>query len=76
MVASGLGTSVLAGWAVSGAIKSGRIVAAEVGREGIQVPWFAATRSGDAEEDIRNHRLARQLADWCRDRGGLVGGQS
>jgi LysR family transcriptional regulator for metE and metH len=31
MVAAGLGTSVLAGWAVSAAIDSGRIVAAKVG---------------------------------------------
>ena len=51
MVAAGLGTSVLAGWAVGNAIETGRIVAARVGPEGISVPWYAATRRGDSEED-------------------------
>lgn len=74
MVAAGLGTSVLSGWAVAEAINTGRIVAASVGRQGIEIPWYAATRSGEAEEDRRNHRLARLLSDWCRARGGLIGG--
>ena len=74
MVAAGLGTSVLAGWAVAESINSGRIVAASVGREGIEIPWYAATRSGMAEEETFNNRLARRLSEWCRTRGGLIGG--
>ena len=74
MVAAGLGTSVLAGWAVAESINSGRIVAASVGREGIEIPWYAATRSGASDEEAYNHRLAHCLSQWCRDRGGLIGG--
>ncbi|MEM7224336.1 MAG: LysR family transcriptional regulator [Pseudomonadota bacterium] len=69
MVAAGLGTSVLAGWAVQGAIDSGRIVGARVGRTGITVPWFAMTRAG--EEDEVNRRVANVLATWCRASGGF-----
>jgi len=76
MVAAGLGTSVLAGWAVAGAIGSGRIVGARVGHEGIRVPWQAAVRKGAAEEDQRNLQIAGHLADWCRQRGGLIGEQT
>ena len=73
MVAAGLGTSVLAGWAVDAAIASGRIVAARVGGEGISIPWQAATRAGDADEDQRNLQVAAHLSAWCRQRGGLNG---
>lgn len=73
MVAAGLGTSVLAGWAVAAAIDSGRVVAARTGRGGIQIPWYAATRSGDGAEDKLNLRVASQLAAWCREHGGLNG---
>ncbi len=72
MVAAGLGTSVLAGWAVSGAIASGRIVAAKVGRQGIHIPWYAATRSGSGSEDRQNLRVAELLAHWCRMNNGLA----
>jgi LysR family transcriptional regulator for metE and metH len=74
MVAAGLGTSVLAGWAVSAAIDSGRIVAARVGEQGINLCWYAATRSGNSNEDERNQRVAELLARWCQQRGGLSGG--
>ena len=73
MVAAGLGSSVLAGWAVKNAIDDGRIVAARVGENGIVVPWFAATRAGDSSEDQHNQRIAARLADWCQARGGLTG---
>ena len=73
MVAAGLGSSVLAGWAVKNAIDDGRIVAARVGENGIIVPWFAATRAGDSSEDQHNQRIAARLADWCKVRGGLTG---
>jgi LysR family transcriptional regulator for metE and metH len=74
MVAAGLGTSVLAGWAVSAAIDSGRIVAARVGEQGIDLVWYAATRSGNSNEDERNQRVAELLARWCQLNGGLSGG--
>jgi len=75
MVAAGLGTSVLAGWAVKAAIDSGRIVAARVGREGIRIPWHAATRAGESDEDKRNLQVAEYLARWCLRNGGLNGEQ-
>jgi LysR family transcriptional regulator for metE and metH len=73
MVAAGLGTSVLAGWAVQNAVNDGRIVAARVGEAGIVIPWFAATRIGDSSEDKLNHRVAGLLARWSQTNGGLIG---
>ncbi len=73
MVAAGLGTSVLAGWAVAGAVASGRILSAGVGEAGIRIPWYAATRSGGSDEDERNRQVAECLADWCARHGGLNG---
>lgn len=71
MVAAGLGTSVLAGWAVEGSIRSKRIVGARVGQDGISIPWYAATRSGDAGDDRTNRQVADILAQWCRSTGGF-----
>jgi LysR family transcriptional regulator for metE and metH len=71
MVAAGLGTSVLAGWAVQGSIDSGRIVGARAGRAGITLPWYALTRAGDAAEDGINRRVAAVLAEWCRNSDGF-----
>lgn len=71
MVAAGLGTSVLAGWAVSGALASGRVVAAQVGNEGISIPWYAAIRAGDSAEDDYNRQVMATLAKWCEHNGGL-----
>jgi LysR family transcriptional regulator, regulator for metE and metH len=73
MVAAGLGTSVLAGWAVKSAIDSHRIVAARVGTEGIHIPWHAATRTGNNDEDQRHLQVAEYLAQWCHKRNGLTG---
>lgn len=75
MVAAGLGTSVLAGWAVETATDSGRIVAARVGRNGIRVPWYAATRTDEGNEDKPDLRVAGHLAKWCRQHGSLSGGK-
>lgn len=71
MVAAGLGTSVLASWAVSSAVTSGRIVTAQVGAEGISIPWYAAIRNDTGAEDDLNRRVMQMLADWCREHGGL-----
>ena len=73
LVAAGLGTSVLAGWAMKGSIDSGRIVSARVGPEGISVPWYVATRHGRSEEEALNKKIAGHLADWCRKSGGFAG---
>jgi len=73
MVAAGLGTSVLAGWAVADAIRSGRIIGAGVGAEGISVPWYAATRTGNNIEEMHNFQVAELLAEWCQAAGGLSG---
>lgn len=70
MVAAGLGTSVLAGWAVDTALRNGRVVGARTGEGGIQIPWYAATRSIDAEE-TNNAKVANILADWCATHGGF-----
>lgn len=75
MVAAGLGTSVLAGWAVETATDSGRIVAARVGRNGIRVLWYAATRTDEGNEDKPDLRVAGHLAKWCRQHGSLSGGK-
>ncbi len=71
MVAAGLGTSVLAGWAVAAAVESGRILSAQVGTDGISLPWYAVTRAGDSLEDTRHQRVMALLAEWCRENGGL-----
>jgi len=71
MVAAGLGTSVLAGWAIENAVKSKRIVAAQVGEAGISLPWYVVTRSGMSDDDKYNRQIAELLADWCTEAGGL-----
>ena len=73
MVAAGLGISVLAGWAVTDVINSGRVAGAKVGINGITVPWYAATRSGNSAENKRYLHVAKLLADWCRDTGSFTG---
>ena len=71
MVAAGLGTSVLAGWAMRGSIDSGRIVGTRVGPEGISIPWYVATRHDEGEAEEVNRRVAGHLADWCQAMGGF-----
>lgn len=71
MVAAGLGTSVLAGWAVGGAVRSGRISSARVGREGVSVSWRAVIRPDSAPEDNVTRDVAHVLADWCRKTDGF-----
>lgn len=71
MVAAGLGTSVLAGWAVGAAIKSGRIIGARVGAEGVSVPWYAVIRPDQAAEDEITRTTAQALAQWCQETDGF-----
>jgi len=71
MVAAGLGTSVLAGWAVGGAIRSERIASARVGPEGVSVPWYAVIREGTAPEDVITRAVAHVLSLWCDETDGF-----
>jgi len=71
MVAAGLGTSVLAGWAIETAILTGRVIAAEVGEQGIRLPWSVAIRNGRKQDDDYNRRVAQSLRNWCLEHGGL-----
>jgi LysR family transcriptional regulator for metE and metH len=72
LVAAGLGTSVLAGWAVQSSIRSRRILGARVGPQGLSVSWYAATRPGNAKEDRHVRRVARHLAAWTQATGGFL----
>ena len=71
MVAAGLGTSVLAGWAVKGAVEDGRIVAIGVGPEGVSIPWYAVIRPDRAPEDEITRSVAQALSRWCRETDGF-----
>ncbi len=71
MVAAGLGTSVLAGWAVRSSIDSGRIVGARVGEAGLTIPWHVATRPEDEDGNDVSRRVAALLAEWSHKTGGF-----
>lgn len=72
LVASGLGTSVLAAWAVRNAIESARIVGVRVRRQGLSIPWYAAVRP-EAGEDEAARQVASLLAEWCAQTEGFRG---
>lgn len=76
LVAAGRGVSVLAHWAVRGAIEAGRLVGARVGVDGVSIPWSAAVRAEDdgaAEAaGAPSVRVAEALAEYCAARGGLA----
>ncbi len=67
MVAAGLGTSVLARWAVAHDIATGRVSAGRLGPDGITIPWHAFFRPDD--DDAR--AIAELLATWCERSGSL-----
>ncbi len=71
MVAAGLGTSVLARWAVEHAIKSGRVAESRVGRDGIVIPWYAVVRAADGA-DSPSAAIAALLLEWCTANGGSL----
>lgn len=68
MVAAGLGTSVLARWAIAHSIDQGRIVESRVGLDGILVPWHAFTRADDDDAA----EIAQLLSQWCERHGSLT----
>lgn len=72
LVASDLGTSVVSSWAMQNALQEGRIVAAQVTEDGVQVPWRAVLRSEDMGEDDPILQVAELLSAWCsRPDGGF-----
>ena len=72
LVASGLGTSVLAGWAVRRAVERGLVVAARVGRDGLSIPWYAVVRPNTGGNDPAR-QVASLLATWCKETDGFKG---
>ena len=68
MVAAGLATTVLSGWAVRDAVDDGRVAASRVGDDGIIVSWHAFTRPDDEPAAA----VADLLADWCVEHGGSL----
>jgi LysR family transcriptional regulator for metE and metH len=64
LVAAGQGTSVLASWAMRPHVESGRIVALQVGADGIIIPWRALTRDDEPESGPVSV-TAEHLMDWC-----------
>jgi len=69
MVAAGLGTSVLAHWAVEHSISQKRVSASRLGEDGITIPWHAFNRP----DDDASRAIAEQLVDWCVKHGSLSG---
>ena len=72
MVAAGLGTSVLANWAVKDAIDRGRIRGCRVGRDGVSIPWYALIRPESEPEDGVRRAVAETLAQWCQETEGFL----
>jgi LysR family transcriptional regulator for metE and metH len=70
MVAAGLGTSVLARWAVEDAICQGRVAESRVGTDGISIPWHGFTRPDD--DDAQS--IVDLLATYCEKHGSLTPG--
>lgn len=70
LVASDLGTSVLASWAMQAALAEGRIVGTQVTRDGILVPWSALLRSDDRTDGDPINIVADLLVEWCASTKG------
>jgi LysR family transcriptional regulator, regulator for metE and metH len=68
LVAAGRGVSILSAWATASAVRSGRIVARELGPRPLALDWHVATRADDLP-DRPGPRLATALREWCRVEG-------
>lgn len=66
LVAAGLGTSVLAGWAVQEAMRNGRIVASRVGPAGVMLSWHVTLRRDESANGKVIKAVAMALSRWCR----------
>ena len=71
LVAAGLGTSILAAWAIQPAVTSGRIVTARLGASGLSVPWRAMVRAED-DDGGPISRVATRLSEWAVSRNGFA----
>jgi len=67
LVRAGFGVSILSQWAVQPEIDDGTLVARPVGRDGLDLNWWAVVRA-DEPPDSPASRVARALADWSRTR--------
>lgn len=70
LVAAGRGVTVLTAWAVAPWVAAGRLAARPLGKEGLPLEWFAATRESD-DAKAPGPRLARALRYWCEETGGF-----
>lgn len=64
LVAAGLGTSMLARWAVEPTVATGRLAMARLTADGLPLKWSAVIRQEDAE-DTATRAMADLLAAWC-----------
>ncbi len=69
LVAAGFGVSILAGWTVAPQVSFGTIASSRLTKAGLDIDWYAAFRETDGK-DSPGHRLAQNLAAWCRDSPG------
>ena len=67
MVAAGLGTSILANWALQSALRDRRVETARVGREGLFLNWRLIWRQEDQGPVTQVADLLRQ---WCATADG------
>lgn len=67
LVRAGFGVSILSQWAVQPEIDDGTLVARPLGRDGLDLNWWAVVRA-DEEADAPASRIARAMQDWSRTR--------
>lgn len=66
MVAAGLGTSILANWALQSALRDKRVAAARLGAEGLPLTWrLVWRREEDGQGSGPVTEVADLLAGWC-----------
>ena len=64
LVAAGFGVSILARWAIRPALESGRVVAVQVGPDGLQLGWSALLRESNRRGSPAR-AVANLLSEWC-----------
>ena len=67
LVRAGFGLSILSQWAVQPEIDDGTLVARPLGREGLDLNWWAVVRSDEADDSPAS-RVAQALVDYSRMR--------
>lgn len=71
LVAAGLGSSILAAWAVRPVVEAERVVAARLGAGGLTVPWQAVIRAED-DDGGPISRTAVCLSAWASGKTGFA----